>query len=160
MNISIANAASRSPAPPPGVRPDAAATTSVAAPPDSATSSAGTTPATRAFQVDASRPPSASVDGIARPTGVAPRATGLADYAKVFGRVEEFHRTQDAKEKEFARRGLRADDPEVKAHREESLRSLFWLQSQVMQASLQFEMASKLVEHATSGTRTILQTQT
>lgn len=66
--------------------------------------------------------------------------------------------TRDA---EFKNRpGFRADDPDYQAFMQERSAKLLSLQLEVQQVAFGVETAAKVIEHATSGARTVLQTQT
>lgn len=83
----------------------------------------------------------------------------IGHHSQVFAEVEKFWAEGAAKEKEFAAQGLDETDKVVRDYRQARMEKLFGLQTKVMNSALHIEMASKMVEHATTGTRTLLQTQ-
>jgi hypothetical protein len=54
---------------------------------------------------------------------------------------------------------LKADDPKVVQHRHDEMRMMLHFQSEMQGTAVQVEIASKVVEHATSGIKTVLSTQ-
>ena len=54
---------------------------------------------------------------------------------------------------------LRPDDPKVQAHRQSEMKQLMHFQMEMQGASMKVEIASKVVEHATSGLKTMMSTQ-
>ena len=72
----------------------------------------------------------------------------------------KFLKEDEAMEKHFRDQGFGPEHPEVRQYRRRRMSQLFVLQTQVMHSAMQIEMASKVVEHAATGTRTVLQTQT
>ena len=84
---------------------------------------------------------------------------GVGHHSKVMADFEKFWADGATKDKEFAAKGMDETHPVVREYRRDRMETLFGFQTKIMNSTLQIEMASKLVEHATTGTRTILQTQ-
>ena len=77
-------------------------------------------------------------------------------YAQLRTRFDELHRRERALiEKGHAGAG----HPEWVRFNQDRMQVLFELQSEVQRSALGVEMAAKVIEHATSGARTVLQTQ-
>ena len=87
-----------------------------------------------------------------------------ADIQGITSRIKAEYRGWFAaareKEAEFRRSGLKENDPEVRAHRQERMEKLFEFQTRMQEASFEVELIAKVAEHSTSATRTVLQTQT
>ena len=90
----------------------------------------------------------------------------VADHQDLFGRFEQVHREFDTylkksadMDKLVAEGKLKPQDPRVVQHRREEMRLLLHFQTEMQGAALKVEIASKVVEHGTSGAKTLLSTQ-
>jgi hypothetical protein len=90
----------------------------------------------------------------------------IPDKQDLFGRFEKVRKDFDGfvqrsseMDKLVADGKLKSDDPKVVQARRSEMRELLHFQSEMQSASVQVEIASKVVEHATSGLKTVLSTQ-
>jgi hypothetical protein len=90
----------------------------------------------------------------------------IPDKQDLFGRFEKVRKDFDSfvqrsseLDKMVADGKLKSDDPKVVQARRAEMREMLHLQTEMQSASVQVEIASKVVEHATSGLKTVLQTQ-
>ena len=90
----------------------------------------------------------------------------IPDHQDFFGRFEKVQREFDQfiqksaeLDKMVAEGKLKPDDPKVVQQRHAEMRELLHFQHEMQSTSMQVEIASKVVEHATSGVKTVLSTQ-
>jgi hypothetical protein len=113
-----------------------------------------------------------SVDAVARVDGTrtnpARRVTRgtVPDHQDMFGQFEYIRRDFDAflqrrmeLDRKVAEGKVKADDPKVQLERQAEMRTLLHFQIEMQNAAMKVEIASKVVEHATSGVKTVLSTQ-
>jgi len=93
-------------------------------------------------------------------------AAKIPDNQDFFGRFEKVQRDFDQfiqksseLDKMVAEGKLKPDDPKVVQQRHAEMRTLLHFQHEMQSTSMQVEIASKVVEHATSGVKTVLSTQ-
>jgi hypothetical protein len=93
-------------------------------------------------------------------------AAKIPDNQDFFGRFEKVQREFDQYiqksseiDKMVAEGKLKPDDPKVVQARHAEMRELLHFQHEMQSTSMQVEIASKVVEHATSGVKTVLSTQ-
>ena len=68
------------------------------------------------------------------------------------------HKTAEF-DKMVAEGKIKPNDPRVAAAHRDEMRQLLFFQSEMQSAAMKVEIASKVVEHGTSGVKTVLQTQ-
>lgn len=113
-----------------------------------------------------------SIDAAARMDGTrndaARRVTRgtVPDRQDMFGQFEYIRRDFDAflqkrmeLDRKVAEGKVKADDPKVQVERQAEMRTLLHFQIEMQNAAMKVEIASKVVEHATSGVKTVLSTQ-
>jgi len=90
----------------------------------------------------------------------------VPDRQDMFGQFEYIRRDFDAflnkrmeLDRKVAEGKLKADDPTVQLERQAEMRTLLHFQIEMQNAAMKVEIASKVVEHATSGVKTVLSTQ-
>ena len=90
----------------------------------------------------------------------------VPDRQDMFGQFEYVRRDFDAflqkrmeLDRKVAEGKLKADDPKVQLERQAEMRTLLHFQIEMQSAAMKVEIASKVVEHATSGVKTVLSTQ-
>ena len=90
----------------------------------------------------------------------------VPDRQDMFGQFEHIRRDFDAflqkrmeLDRKVAEGKVKADDPTVQVERQAEMRTLLHFQIEMQNAAMKVEIASKVVEHATSGVKTVLSTQ-
>jgi len=83
----------------------------------------------------------------------------FAHLDKVQNEYKAFMGERAGIEKQVAEGKLKATDPKVVASRQGEMRNLLHFQMEMQGASMKVEIASKVVEHATSGVKTMMSTQ-
>ena len=90
----------------------------------------------------------------------------VPDRQDMFGQFEGVRRDFDAflqkrgeLDQMVADGKMKADDPKVQMQRQSEMRTLLHFQLEMQNAAMKVEIASKVVEHATSGVKTVLSTQ-
>jgi hypothetical protein len=90
----------------------------------------------------------------------------VPDRQDMFGQFEYIRRDFDAflqrrmeLDRKVAEGKMKADDPKVQLERQAEMRTLLHFQIEMQSAAMKVEIASKVVEHATSGVKTVLSTQ-
>ncbi|MEM7203135.1 MAG: hypothetical protein AAF628_22935 [Planctomycetota bacterium] len=84
----------------------------------------------------------------------------MREFGRILNKFQEFNKACATKETHFREQGLTADHPDVAAHRQDRMAKMLEFQVAVQDAGYRLELAGKVIEHGTQGTRTILQTQT
>ena len=85
----------------------------------------------------------------------------FATYSTHIRRAQERTAALDAREKELrSREGFKPDMPEYRQLQTDRMNELLQLQIESHRVAFGVETAAKVIEHATSGARTLLQTQT
>ena len=83
----------------------------------------------------------------------------FANYDHLHKDFKTFIKESAKVDKQIADGKLKPNDPKVVAHRQTEMRELLHFQVEMQGASMKVEIASKLVEHATSGLKTVISTQ-
>ena len=83
----------------------------------------------------------------------------FARFDHVRGELRAYTQKSAEMDKLVAEGKLKPNDPQVLAARRDEMRQLLFLQSEMQGAAMKVEIASKVVEHGTSGVKTVLQTQ-
>ena len=83
----------------------------------------------------------------------------FGQFDKIRGEFEGFIKKSGELDQAVAEGKLKFNDPKVVQQRREELRMLLHFQTEMQAAAMKVEIASKVVEHGTSGVKTVLSTQ-
>jgi hypothetical protein len=83
----------------------------------------------------------------------------FGQFDKIRGEFEGFIKKSGELDQAVAEGKLKFNDPKVVQQRREEMRMLLHFQTEMQGAAMKVEIASKVVEHGTSGVKTVLSTQ-
>ncbi|HEY8747717.1 MAG TPA: hypothetical protein VIM11_07075 [Tepidisphaeraceae bacterium] len=83
----------------------------------------------------------------------------FGQFDKIRGEFDAFLKRSGELDKAVADGKLKINDPKVAQQRREEMRMLLHFQSEMQGTAMKVEIASKVVEHGTSGVKTVLSTQ-
>jgi hypothetical protein len=83
----------------------------------------------------------------------------FGQFDKIRGEFDAFLKRSGELDKAVSEGKLKVGDPKVMQQRREEMRMLLHFQSEMQGTAMKVEIASKVVEHGTSGVKTVLSTQ-
>ena len=83
----------------------------------------------------------------------------FGQFDKIRGEFETFLKKSGDLDQAVAEGKIKFNDPKVTQQRREEMRMLLHFQTEMQGAAMKVEIASKVVEHGTSGVKTVLSTQ-
>ena len=83
----------------------------------------------------------------------------FARFDQIRGEMDTFVHKSSEMDKMVAEGKLKPNDPRVLSAQRDEMRQMLFFQSEMQSAAMKVEIASKVVEHGTSGVKTVLQTQ-
>jgi hypothetical protein len=83
----------------------------------------------------------------------------FGQFDKIRGEFDAFLKKSGELDKAVSEGKLKISDPKVVQQRREEMRMLLHFQSEMQGTAMKVEIASKVVEHGTSGVKTVLSTQ-